>query len=353
MIWYSHVNEDNRVEREVALAGSFQRVFCIAGSGERVISLIDVPGVTSIHAIDVNLDALRLLELKLLALTSLEPDQYLRFCGFDEDTRESRTRTWNAIKGALRMDARRFWEDRTALISSGIANLGHFERFLGRIRPFALAFLGRGFGECWVREPESFARFPWRRWRILASVFSRRFAHVLAGNRDPAFVTPGVRSAAIGRSLNDILNQAMVPHSFIWHLIFRGHVRNMAPEALPPSIRPDLLPHYRSALAEGRVSISLQHGDLLEELQALDADLLSNALFSVSDLLSFCDFSYVRELLDLLDGRRSTVVMRSFLRNRLTPAQREYLRGRCAKYVDRTDRESTRMYEVHELVPGA
>ena len=45
MIYYSHVNEDNRVERELMTKGHFSSLWGIAGSGERVISLMDTDGI--------------------------------------------------------------------------------------------------------------------------------------------------------------------------------------------------------------------------------------------------------------------------------------------------------------------
>ena len=41
MIWYSHVNEDNRAERNLLLQGQYDQVICITGSGERALALMD------------------------------------------------------------------------------------------------------------------------------------------------------------------------------------------------------------------------------------------------------------------------------------------------------------------------
>ena len=349
MIWYSHVNEDSTVEREIALNGNFDRIFCIAGSGERLIALLDLPSISEIHAIDSNIEALRLLALKLGALKRLPPDRYLQFCGFAAATEESRIELWQQIKSELDLETGRYWEGRAALIRKGIVNAGHFERYLGGIRPFIRIFLGKGFIECWTSRPDRFHRFPWKRWRLLSRMFSWRIAYLLTGNRDPAFVSAGARGACIQEGLRYTLEQNLVPDSFMWHLIFKGHVRDMNTAAVPPSVRPELLQRCQQSLVRGRVDLRLHHADLLHVVRAMDPDYLSRMLFSVSDLLSFCDFSYVRKLLDLLAGRNNTVVIRSFLRNTLSPEQLRCLRDRCVEVTDWSDRESTRMYRVYVL----
>ena len=54
MIWYSHVNEDNRVERGLLLQGEYDQVICVTGSGERALALMDAGKLQLFHAIDIN-----------------------------------------------------------------------------------------------------------------------------------------------------------------------------------------------------------------------------------------------------------------------------------------------------------
>ena len=349
MIWYSHVNEDNRIERTIARGRTFRRAFCIAGSGERVISLLGLPSLPAVHAIDLNDDAIRLLDLKLSALRQLSVDEYLRFCGFADDEPESRARLWHAIKDDLGPETRAFWNGLEPLVRRGIANIGHFEQWLTGIRPIVRTYLGRGFEECWTHPPGQYRHFPWRRWRLLMRTFSLRIVYRLSGNRDPAFVGAGAHAESVSDALEHTLRHHRVPDSFMWHLIFRGHIREMNPDAMPPSVRPDVLRRCRESIAAGETTVHLQTGDLLTVLRTLDADDLSDAFFSLSDLLSFADFSYLLDLIDLLAGSNSTLVIRSFLRNPLTPDQLRQLEEYCRRVVDWSDRESTGMYRVHEL----
>ncbi len=349
MIWYSHVNEDNRIERTIARSRTFRRAYCIAGSGERVISLLGLPSLPTVHAIDLNDDAIRLLALKLSAVRQLSADGYLRFCGFTDDAPESRARLWHAIKDDLDPETQAAWNGREPLLRGGIANIGHFEQWLRSIRPIVRTYLGKGFEECWTHRPSQYRNFPWRRWRLLMRTFSFRSIYRLSGNRDPAFVGAGAHAGSVSDALDHTLRHHRVPDSFMWHLIFRGHIRDMNPDAMPPSVRPNVLERCRESLASGETIVRLHTGDLLAVLRTVDPDDLSDAFFSLSDLLSFADFSYLLELIDLLTGRNNTLVIRSFLRNPLSPGQLRQLDERCKTVIDRSESESTRMYRVHEL----
>ncbi len=349
MIWYSHVNEDSAVEHEIALDGEHTRVFCIVGSGERLIALLGSPTLTQIHAIDTNPEALYLLALKLAALRSLSADDYMRFIGLEFDDPELRARRWRELRPALQQDAQRYWDRRERWIRMGIVNCGHFERFLSTARPFLNAFLGKGFAECWTLEPGQFRHFPWRRWSVVKHILSWRIAFLLAGNRDPAFVSSGANVSTIAHGLQRMLDQNLVSESFIWHLIFKGHLRDMDPSARPLSLQPRLLEDARQALLTGRTVVRVHAGDLLEVLRTVEHGRFQNALFSLSDLLSFCDFAYLRQVLDVLAGSRSTVVVRSFLKNDLSAEQIQVLRSQRIDVTDWSDRERTCMYRVHAL----
>ena len=82
MLYYSHVNEDNNIEREIVFHNKPSTIFCISGSGERLISLLDTPGLKKVVAIDFNPEAQFLLNLKLTAIQNLSVNSYLDFIGF-------------------------------------------------------------------------------------------------------------------------------------------------------------------------------------------------------------------------------------------------------------------------------
>src|SRR5687768_17511956 len=90
MIYYSHVNEDNRVERNLLRSANAATVVAVCGSGERVIALLDEESCSEYHIVDVNPEALFLLEFKLKALENLYVQEYLEFIGHYKVTKEKR-----------------------------------------------------------------------------------------------------------------------------------------------------------------------------------------------------------------------------------------------------------------------
>src|SRR5829696_3313570 len=81
MIYYSHINEDNRIERALLQQGSFPTAVVICGSGERVLSLMDNKVCKQIHVVDHNTEAIFLLQLKIVALSQLPVTSCLEFIG--------------------------------------------------------------------------------------------------------------------------------------------------------------------------------------------------------------------------------------------------------------------------------
>lgn len=134
MIYYSHVNEDNCVERNSFLGCSAKSLYAIAGSGERVIALMDCPTLKTVHLIDNNWDALYLCELKIAALGHLSVEDYLSFVGFAPASGQ-RWALFEVLKLMLSEGCRHFWATRQKNIEMGVCNCGHFEQFLQRANP--------------------------------------------------------------------------------------------------------------------------------------------------------------------------------------------------------------------------
>jgi S-adenosylmethionine:diacylglycerol 3-amino-3-carboxypropyl transferase len=349
MIWYSHVNEDNRAERDLLLEGPYEKVICITGSGERALSLMDASRVHAFHAVDINREANFLLELKLGALAHLGAEAYLTFCGLSGDDGAPRRSEVGKILADLSPDCRAYWRDRTDLLLEGIAQSGHFERFLARIRPALRAVLGQGFEECFTRHHDAFQKFPFARWKLLRWLFSQRWAYLALGNRDPAFVATDATPALISRAMQRTLEDGQVPNSFMFHLIFKGNLDAMSHDRLPPSLREDVLSAVQKRLQQPGLRIRFHEGDLKALLADWPRHDFSRTFFSLSDILSFADFGYLLALLQLLKGADISVVFRSFLRHGLTPRQLHVLRTRFKAVDDISHRDATGFYRIHHV----
>lgn len=321
MIFYSHVNEDNEVERALLHSGDFRGLACVAGSGERLIALLDQKHLEQVFAVDPNADALYLLEMKLAAIEHLEIEAYLQFVGFWDAPGRQRIEWFEGLKPALSVRCARFWEGRRTFIETGICYAGHFERFLGRIRPLVNAVLGKKFQEGFQRDFCTIKGFPAFRWELVKLLFSQTWAYRLMGNRDPAFTGSGSRASIITNGLQTLLDENKLCESFMAHLIFKGNLEEMPPAALPPSLQPEVLLRVQQVLRRKALNITFQETDFLTFLHS-GVNEEQPALFcSFSDVMSFEVPQYLISCLQALKSRAAAVtfVARTFIRNELTP----------------------------------
>jgi S-adenosylmethionine:diacylglycerol 3-amino-3-carboxypropyl transferase len=341
MIYYSHINEDNRVERELLKTSNCQSVVAICGSGERVISLLDDEKCEKVLVVDCNEEELFLLQLKLAALRVLPVKEYLSFIGHYSSTAKQRLVQYQQARSYLHKAAVNFWDHHQQFIKAGILNAGYFERFLKRIRPLLNFCLGRNSRHVF-EDGYNMDSFPVRRWELLKKLFSIRFIYKLAGNRDPAFVGENADTGLIPEALDDSFKTGKAAASFMSHLVFKGSLRQMDQTHFPPSLREDVLSRIKYRLLRGGLNVQYYHSDLLEFLRDLPVS-NSKVFYSLSDLLSFTDFHYLQQVLAIIGNHGNLMVSRSFLRNRLNSRQLEEISqyGQLEQHPD-----STGMYQV-------
>lgn len=200
MIFYSHVNEDNIVEKYCMNQTSFQNLVCISGSGERVLALMDHSSLNQLFVIDSNIEALHLMELKLKALEKLSLKNYLEFIGINPS--KNRVPTFEFLKSELSNASHIFWENRVSSIKKGVVHIGHFEQFLARFRPFFKVFLGKSFYRCFEKDFTEIDDFPHWRWQLLKRIYAQDWAFKLGGSKDIAFIS-------------DDANQALIPNGLL------------------------------------------------------------------------------------------------------------------------------------------
>lgn len=352
MIYYSHVNEDCRPERAALDRSGSNTVVAIAGSGERLIGLLDAAQLETAWAIDNNPEALFLTELKLQALKLLEPREYLLFV---QGKHPENMEQYAAIRPQLSKPCRKYWDENAHALKTGILHIGAFERFLARLRPLLRICLGEGFLEV-IRGKSSFSapRFPALRWRFLRWLFSLRWVYLLMGNFDPAFIGKNARLRVIPAALHQSLVQGTANRSFMMHLIFFGNFTQMPEDALPPSMQLDVLKEIRHRLNSGHLKVHYRCSDLLESLQTLETGY--HPFFSFSDILSFEDQHYLRECIQRVFGKQPNAVIaaRAFVRNRFLEGQPEDYRKLwpMMEIIDETAMESTGMYQVLVFRPA-
>jgi S-adenosylmethionine:diacylglycerol 3-amino-3-carboxypropyl transferase len=347
MIYYSHINEDNRVERELLKTSNCHSVVAICGSGERVISLLDDEKCEKVLVVDYNEEELFLLQLKLAALGVLKVREYLSFIGHYSSTAKQRLVHYQQAREHLDRAAVNFWDHHQQFIQAGILNAGYFERFLKRIRLLLNFCLGKNFRHVF-EDSYNKDSFPVRRWQLLKKLFSIRLIYKLAGNRDPAFVGENADTRLIPEALDDSFKTGKAAGCFMSHLVFKGSLRQMDQTNLPPSLKEDVLHRIKSRLLSGRLNVQYYHSDLLPFLRDLPPA-NSKVFYSLSDILSFADFNYLQQVLEVIGNHECLIVSRSFLRNRLNSRQLEVISqyGQLDQHPD-----STGMYQVVSIHSG-
>lgn len=354
MLYYTHVNEDSGIERMLLAGGTYPRVVAVAGSGERVLALMENKSVRTIIAVDVNEEALFLLELKITMLLNLTIENYLIFAGHAESEAGFRTRLFEEAKGQLTPPCGAYWQQRIDSIENGILNAGHFEIFMATIRPLLMYFMGNKFKLVLRDKHFQMDSVQQRKWKVLTWLFSKPWVYALFGNKDVAFIGKGTTPEHIPAALTLHFKNGHGFSSFITHLIINGHLRDMDESALPPSIQKEVLNNIKQRLTKKDIRIEYHHEDLLDFVKKQKHDVLSPTFYSASDILSFENHDYVLQLVrNILDEPGSHIAIRAFLRNRLSPEQMNELKD-TYKEVKRFDElESSRMYQVIALKNSA
>ncbi|MEP7376653.1 MAG: DUF3419 family protein [Chitinophagaceae bacterium] len=349
MLYYSHVNEDNRVERKLLQKTGNTTIVAVAGSGERVIALMDIETCKQVHIVDVNEEALLLLQLKLAALEELTVEEYLQFCGHYAATHKIRSHWFDQLKNKLTSSCKMYWESNLSGVEKGILYTGHFEKFLQRMRPSVNFFLGKNFLVAFSGNPIMLKKFPKAKWKLLSRLFSLRWIYKLWGNKDAAFVSKDAVTAHIPSALNEVIYKGEAGSCFMAHLIFKGHLREMKEDDLPPSLQKEVLLKIKNKLISSDITIRYHHTDILDFVNKKITAFNKPVFYSVSDILSFENLHYLQQLIDKTTSPGNYLVWRAFLRNRANTGVNTLLASKPGELQEHTTDESTRMYQVFSI----
>ncbi|MBL8152939.1 MAG: DUF3419 family protein, partial [Anaerolineae bacterium] len=131
-ISYSVQNEDYQTEMAVLRhmpLNSSQQVLLIASSGETALTLLTLPAVAHVYAVDMNPAQLHLCDLRRAAAMSLPQDQQLRLLGAESfppgSDSAQRLSLYDQVRLDLNPDSRLFWDEgRDREIAFGIQHVG-------------------------------------------------------------------------------------------------------------------------------------------------------------------------------------------------------------------------------------
>jgi len=347
MLYYSHVNEDNNVEREIVFRNKPSTIFCITGSGERLISLIDSPGLEKVVAVDINPEAQFLLELKLIAIEKLEIEEYLDFIGY-YDTPDHRLEIFSRLTPHLTPDSLKYWQNNFSKIKKGILNIGHFENYIRKLRPITRLLLGNGFFDCFHYDLKDCRKFPFGRWEFFLMILSTRYFFNITRNKDIAFNSSDCERKIIPKGLQRTLKSNHANQSFMFNLIFKGHLREMDESFVPPSLQSEILIGIKKRLINKEIEIIYLAKDISNAIKDNPDYLTDNTFFSFSDILSFQKHEYLIDIVSILkkmNRKNLNGVFRSFLRNEVNTLK--FPENLFSKLIDNSDKEMTNMYKAY------
>ena len=346
MIWYSHVNEDSSAERN--FNQDFSTLFCIAGSGERLIALLDNHNLKQVYAIDTNLDALQLLKLKLAALNVLNVDNYLGFIGAEKITIYERMMFFNRCLQTMDSSSKLYWDEKRNLVKKGILFIGQYELFLDKIRPFLKVLLGGSFYKIFDNDYES---FPFVRWKIVKFFFSNKLVFKLFGNQDISFVGDQADISLVSKSFQKLIDEREMNNSFMAHLVFKGHLQDVPLASLPASLDPNVLKTVQKRLRNKECKIKFEHNNILNVFEKYNLNLKDEKIFcSMSDILSFEKPEYIINCiknLSVINNSIIVIVIRSYLSNHLNNDHIQKINELGFTVGNITHLDRTNMYKVY------
>lgn len=346
MIWYSHVNEDSSAERN--FNQDIGMLFCIVGSGERLIALLDNHSLKQVYAVDTNLDAIQLLKLKLAALNVLHIHDYFGFIGAIKCTIDERMIFLDRCLQEMDNSSKLYWNEKREIVKKGILFIGQYEVFLTKIRPFLKVLLGKSFYKIFNHD---YKRFPFIRWKIVQFFFSNKLTFKLFGNKDISFVGAHADVSLISKSFQALIDQKVMNNSFMAHLVFKGHLQDMPKDSLPASLDPNVLKRVQDRLRNREIHITFEHDTILKVFEKYHLKLKGQKIFcSMSDILSFEKPEYIIQCikrLAFIETSSIAFVIRSFLRNHLEKIHIQKIRklGFTVENISHLDRSN--MYKVY------
>lgn len=348
MIFYSHINEDPTPEYTSILQSESDTLYCIAGSGERLIALLDCPSLRRVMIVDSNIEALQLTELKLIALKELPVEDYLGFMGHYDIEHETRLEMYHSIRDLLDNTSSQYWDNNLSKVASGAISCGHFEQFLKRLRPLVRFLIGKKFDRLLTKNTPP-PNQSYLIWNMMKFLFRQRIPYLLLGMRDKAFINTDAVIEKIPDAIQRSLDERSLHRSFMAHLIFKGHLRDMNTD-LPRSVEPEVLLRIKDRLQSNELKLSWIHSDVLQTLPNDLTPASDRVFLSLSDILSFISVSQLIDWLTKLSGphQTTTVVVRSFLRNSLRDHMTP-IRDHFGNVRDLSALDPTNMYEVFKM----
>ncbi|MFZ4714639.1 MAG: DUF3419 family protein [Bacteriovoracaceae bacterium] len=350
---YSLANEDTWVELKSA-PENCDSIFAVCGSGSRSVPLLAL-NAKELHVTDLSINQLRLFQLRLAAIKSLDYEEYLFFLGYqkkwkDQDPLKTRLEFFNRM--SLNSEEKFYWEERKVLwMPNGVIYLGKWEKhfmMLGRLfQKITFSNLDPIFAAKSLEEQKPLVKKYWARNAfkfytqiVLNAYVSNKLLYkgFYAGSDElrTSSLTP---AELIFQEFNHVFDHTWARSNYFLQLIFLNEVRY--PEAFPAEATKEIFNKVK--MSQTKVIYHQKNLLQLAKEQAHD-------FYSLSDTFSYLTDTeaqeFFRDLPILKSG--SKVFIRSFMRNPRVKFDGPWKTlEQEIEWAKKTD--STRMYEFKIL----
>ena len=283
IIRYANCWEDPMVLLEALKDSKGHGMMSIASAGDNSFSLLTLDP-EYVVAVDVSKVQLYLVELKKLAISKMDYENFLEFMGFNSS--RDRTNVFDQLKSELSSECRAYWEVNRKSIEDGIIYQGKFEKFFLYFKKRILPLI---HSQKTVKEllrpksaveQEAFFQKNWNSWRwrkMYPLVFNK---HIFGKyGRDPEFMKH------VETTVPDFIRNAAAKHyssiycfdnPFLWFFL-TGSFQNF----LPHYVRPE---NYE--LIQKRLDRFVLFEGLIEDGMGSFKDVTR---FNLSDIFEYMD----------------------------------------------------------------
>jgi S-adenosylmethionine-diacylglycerol 3-amino-3-carboxypropyl transferase len=319
---YTLANEDTSIEWSL-LPESVDSVFCIAGSGSRVLPLL-AKKPKEIDIIDMSQEQLWMAELRIQSALNMSYEEWLFFMGYrlaiqDETSLPGESR-WSLFQRlTLSEGALKYWsEGRSAWEKEGFINLGRWESHFAKLSALFRKGLRFDFSPIFeaseIEEQKSLYKKHWPQvrfqtfLRLVANewVFNKYlYKGHFAGNDDHRTEKRSPWQF-IDQEFRRVFETQLVRKGYFFQRLFLGGIKYE--EGLPFEAHRKVF----EAIQGFRGKINYHQGQLLNFLPKKEYDFIS-----LSDTISYLDPDEANALLQSLSPQNkkgSLMVIRSFLR---------------------------------------
>lgn len=338
---YSLANEDTFVERH--LFEGQKHIFCIGGSGSRVLPLLN-SSVETLRVNDLSAAQLAFIQFKIKLLEQVDLQTYRQILGYERQTLARRKQLLSKVQFTeASLDFVRNIPDE--LLQRGLIYCGRWESYLlkvsGLIRSLSFFDFSPLFETQSLEEQQRIfaAYWPEKRMKVLLYVFANpQLMNLFLYRGQMAVSSEETLLQLLDRNFHETFTRTWARKSFFHQLLFLGELRHE--EGFPAEVQTEVFEEAKRF----RGQIIFEQKDLLESLPTSGAN-----AFSLSDVLSYLTIeraeSLSAEVGSLLHRSNGVAVIRSFLRHPPLSLKKTVLyHESLSKAAEQQD--STRLYQI-------